>query len=330
MIVATAVPLWAMRWRIFSAGPPMAVSWVPSSPSRPLATWPITSGWPGASRRIEPFSTSTDWRTWQLSASATWARRWRSSPCTGTAMAGFTQRYISASSSRAGWPETCTKWSFSVTISTPRRIRALCSSPMACSLPGMMREEKMHGIARLEADIGMLVAGDAGQGRARLALAAGADHQHPLPRQMADILLRDEIRQVLEISRFLRRLHHAPQRAAHQADMPAMGEAGLGHALDARDIGGEAGDGDAVAIAADELVHGLAHLGLGARAALDQDIGGIADHGQHPLAAQAAQRRLVGDRADDGIGVELPIAGMQDVAERACAAPRHWARGSNG
>ena len=29
--------------------------------------------------------------------------------------------------------------------------------------------------------------------------------------------------------------------------MPAMGEAGLGHALDARDIGGEAGDGDAAA-----------------------------------------------------------------------------------
>jgi hypothetical protein len=39
--------------------------------------------------------------------------------------AGFTQRYISASSSRAGWPETCTKWSFSVMISTPRRMQGV-------------------------------------------------------------------------------------------------------------------------------------------------------------------------------------------------------------
>ena len=81
--------------------------------------------------------------TWHSSASSAWAIRWRASPCTGIATFGRTIWYMRTSSSRAGWPETWTKWSASVTISTPSRDSALCSRPIDFSLPGMMRDEKI-------------------------------------------------------------------------------------------------------------------------------------------------------------------------------------------
>ena len=58
-------------------------------------------------------------------------------------MLGFTQPYISVSSSRRGWPVTCTSVSLSVTISQPRSISRFWMRPTVRSLPGMVREEKM-------------------------------------------------------------------------------------------------------------------------------------------------------------------------------------------
>ena len=51
---------------------------------------------------------------------------------------------------------------------------------------------KDHDIARLELDSRMVVAGDAGQRRARLALAAGADHQDLVARNVGRLVLGQE------------------------------------------------------------------------------------------------------------------------------------------
>ena len=93
-------------------------------------------------------------------------------------MRGRTQAYISFSSSRRGWPVTCTSASPSVTMSQPRSTSRFWMRPTSRSLPGMVREEKIDEVALAELDVGMLVLGDAGQRRARLALAAGAQQHH--------------------------------------------------------------------------------------------------------------------------------------------------------
>src|SRR5215510_15214538 len=48
-----------------------------------------------------------------------------------------------------------------------------------------------HGVALLECNVWVFLPGNAGESRARLALAPGADHQHLLARQIADVVLGD-------------------------------------------------------------------------------------------------------------------------------------------
>jgi hypothetical protein len=68
-----------------------------------------------------------------------------------------------------------------------------------------------HRIARLQRHVRMLLARDAGQGRARLPLAARADHQDLVAREIADIVLLDEFGQAGQVAVLLRRSDHPPQ-----------------------------------------------------------------------------------------------------------------------
>jgi hypothetical protein len=49
---------------------------------------------------------------------------------------------------------------------------------------------------------------------------------------------------------------------------------------------------------------------------LDHGVSGVADHGEHAFLAEGGERRLVGARADQGVGIELPVAGVQHDAGR--------------
>ena len=69
--------------------------------------------------------------------------------------------------------------------STPCATRPLITRAIAFSLPGMAREEKITRSPRGEGDLGMLVLGDPRQSGARLALAAGAQRQDLVGRQIA-------------------------------------------------------------------------------------------------------------------------------------------------
>ena len=77
------------------------------------------------------------------------ARAWRARPdaaprrAWGWRCAAAPSAYISFSSSRRGWPVTCTSASLSVMSSQPRSTSRFWMRPTARSLPGMVREEKI-------------------------------------------------------------------------------------------------------------------------------------------------------------------------------------------
>jgi hypothetical protein len=166
----------------------------------------------------------------------------------------------------------------------------------------------------------MLVPGDTRQGRARLALAAGAEQEHLVTGQVAHVILGDRRRHVGQIAGFAGGVVDPVHGAAEEGDPPTMQGGHLHDGLDARHIGREAGDGDPSLERADHLGEVFAHLRLGPRLSLDQGVGGIADHRGHALLGQPPQGRFVVVVADQRIGIELPVAGVQ---HRACRSADH-------
>ena len=152
---------------------------------------------------------------------------------------------MSSSSARRGWPETCTRWVRSVMTSMPCLIRPLMMRPTAFSLPGMVREEKITRSPFDERDVGMLVLGDARQRRARLALAAGAERQHLVGRQIAVGVDAAEVLDAVEIAGLARDLDDALHGAADHHDLAAGGARRVRDRAQARHIGGEGRDRDA-------------------------------------------------------------------------------------
>src|SRR6516162_7691635 len=69
-------------------------------------------------------------------------------------------------------------------------------------VPGNDSRREDHDITRLEHDIGMVLAGDPGERRARLPLAPGADQHDLVARQITRLLLGQKSRQICEITVF--------------------------------------------------------------------------------------------------------------------------------
>ncbi len=112
---------------------------------------------------------------------------------------------------------------------------------------------KDHDIAVFQRDVRVVVARDAGQRGARLALAAGADQQGLVARQVAGLVLGQKARDVREIAIVAGRLLDPIERTPDQRDIAVMGARHLGDRLKPRDIRGEAGDRHPPVIAADQL-----------------------------------------------------------------------------
>ena len=88
---------------------------------------------------------------------------------------------------------------------------------------------------------------DARQRAARLALAAGDQHQQVVVRHVVDIVFGQERRQVAQIAAFARGGIDVAQRAADQRDAAPGVVRGQRDRFHPRDVAGEAGDGDAAA-----------------------------------------------------------------------------------
>ena len=59
-----------------------------------------------------------------------------------------------------------------------------------------------------------------------------------------------------------------------------------------------------------------AHFGFRAGGAFNENVGAVAHHRQHAFVGHGAELGFVGGFADQRIGIDLPIAGVPDQAER--------------
>ena len=100
----------------------------------------------------------------------------------------------------------------------------------------------------------------------------------------------------------------------YSAMVGAVGGGGLGDGLHARDVAGEAGHRDSALAAAERLGQPGAGLALGASGAFDLGVGAVAHHGEHAFVAETLERREIGGGSDQRFRIELPVAGMQQVA----------------
>ncbi len=179
---------------------------------------------------------------------------------------------------------------------------------------GNRARREQRPIPFFEHDMGMVVGGDARQGRARLPLRPRADQHDALARHVAGVALREEGRYIGEIAVLARGFVDAPQRAADQSAFAPRLARRARDAFQARDVRGETRHDHALGRFLDELGDAFVGGFLGARLSVLDRVGRIPDQRQHALGSDAPERGFVGQRPQDGCGIELPIAGVQHGA----------------
>ncbi len=170
-------------------------------------------------------------------------------------------------------------------------------------------------VAGRECHARVIVGRDAGERRARLALAARQERDDLVARQMGKHVLVIERRQPIQHVELGRHVDDAAERAADNHDIAPRGLGGQRDRADARDVGGESGEGDAPLRVLDDVGQFARDFAFAGAFAFPHRVGGIADQRQHALVADRLQAFRVRRRADGGVVVELPVAGMEDRAE---------------
>ena len=162
--------------------------------------------------------------------------------------------------------------------------------------------------------MGVLALGDAGQGRARLALAAGADHQDLVPGEKPTSCSLMNSGRSVQIAALAGRLDHA-QSERPTSTWRSFGDGGAGDGLQARHVGGKAADGHAALAALRSAPS--AWRGRRPRSPPRLSTNTLVNRRPWP----ARRRRpgvaapLVGVSPDHRVGIDLPVAGMQHGAE---------------
>ena len=152
--------------------------------------------------------------------------------------------------------------------------------PIATSLPGMIRDEKMT-VSPSTSLSSCVPGGDAAKRGARLALPAGGDDQHLLARQAHRFVERNRRREILQIAGRLGDAQDAVERAPGDAHLAAGLAADPADGLEPRGIGRKGGD--------EHAALGLGDLGeqpgvdafLRTRRLVLEDVGGIAHQREH-------------------------------------------------
>src|SRR5690606_9923263 len=154
------------------------------------------------------------------------------------------------------------------------------------------------------------------QGGADFALAAGAEIQDLVGGPDAGFLLAEEGFDVAEHADRLGGRGDAVHRTTGQGHATASGLGGADHTVHAGDVGGEAADGDPPLQVLDQVGDRHLHIALGTGRAFHEDVGAVADHGQHALVTEPLDRLHVGAVAHYRIVVDIPVARAQDRAQR--------------
>jgi hypothetical protein len=153
----------------------------------------------------------------------------------------------------------------------------------------MSRSSSRRGcVALVQGHLRVVVIGDPRQRRTRLALAAGAQRQHLVRREMAVKISPAKTLHAVKMAGLTRHLHHALHSAADHDHFAIGGLGGVGDRLEAGDVGGKGGDGHPPLGSFHQLGNGGGDLGFRRRAPFPHRIGGIADQRQHAGIAELA------------------------------------------
>jgi hypothetical protein len=156
---------------------------------------------------------------------------------------------------------------------------------------------------------------DARQGGRDLSLAAGAEVEDLVGREVARLVVVHERRDVGEQPHRLRRRSHAVHGAAEQADAPVDAIAAritlsIRATLEAKQ--------PTATLPLSEPISSIRRRDaeLGAGGALDETLVLSQVMASTPSSPRPAQLGVVGRRADQRVGIDLPVAGVQDGAQR--------------
>ena len=148
-----------------------------------------------------------------------------------------------------------------------------------------------HAVAGHQLEMGMTILRQSRQRSARLALAAGGDHQHLFGGQVAEITHRHQRRQVIQIAEPARHADHAFHGASHQAYPAAGASCRTTHRQHPRQVAGEAADDHPSGAVGQGTLECPGDVALAARMAGQGGIGGVADH-QVDRRQRLEQRRI--------------------------------------
>ena len=174
----------------------------------------MISAGPGARRTRSPLRQTRTCGTPARRASSACSARCSASPCAGMRIFGRTQPIMSRNSSRRGMAGDVNEMGAVGDDLDALRHQAIDhprQRPSRCR--GSARDEKITRSPLRERDFRMLVLGDARQRGARLALAAGAERQNLVGRQVAVALHAAKLLHAVEIAGLARHLRRrAPWR----------------------------------------------------------------------------------------------------------------------
>ena len=170
-----------------------------------------------------------------------WALMWRSSPCTGTAILRPGPAVHLRQLVARGMAGDVDEMILGRQHFHAQRRPACCAARRSrSSLPGMMREEKITVSPWPRLTLRCSPSAMRASAARGLALAAGAEIEHAMRRQIGGLFLVEHGGKIREIARGARRLDHLLHGAADQRDLRPCSARGLGDGIQPRDIGGEA------------------------------------------------------------------------------------------
>ena len=174
-----------------------------------------------------------------------------------------------------------------------------------------------HAVAALQLEVLVAAAGDPAERGGGFTLRAGADDQQLARIEPRRGIERQHRREVFQIARRPRDAEDAVHRPPDDAHLPPGLERHLAERVEPRRIRREGRNEHTAGLArADDLEQSVAHPRFGAARLGVEHVGRIADHRQHALVADRLHLRRSRRRPHLRLVVELPVAGVEDAAER--------------
>ena len=157
---------------------------------------------------------------------------------------------------------------------------------------------------------------DAGQSRARLALAAGGEDHHFIARQAHCLVEADRVGEIEQIAIGPGDAQDAVERAAGDAQLAPAFDRHLTQGLQPRRVGRESGDEHAARGFLDRLAKPGVNPGFRARRRFLKDVGRIAHQSKNAAVADRAHHRITRRVAEHRRVVDFPVAGVENPAVR--------------